>query len=132
MLSTRRKGSHNVVAIAWDDEPDWHLTVVGAVRRIERAASAIEPNLAPHGSLQIALQCSGLTKRINRFRVRAERKRSLVQTAGSTTTVLTRAGVDSSVNSSFTFIQKARIAPNISRAIPATKVSCQLPVLSMM
>jgi hypothetical protein len=63
----RREGCDHVLGVAWNDEADRHLAVVGAIRRVQRAAPAIEADLAPDRPRQIAFQFGGWTKRINRF-----------------------------------------------------------------
>ncbi len=62
-----RHGCDHVFGIARNDETDGHLAIVGAIRRVQRAASAIEADFAPDGPRQIALQFGRRTKRINRF-----------------------------------------------------------------
>ena len=74
VLPARGHRRDHIVGIAGNDEADRNLAVVRAVGRVERAAAAIEPHLAADHPLQLALELGGLSKRIDRFCVRAERE----------------------------------------------------------
>ena len=73
-LPARRHRRDHIVGIARNDETDGNLTVVRAVGGVQRAAAAIEAHLAADHPLQLPFEVGGLGKRIDRFRVRAERQ----------------------------------------------------------
>ena len=56
-----------------DDQADRNLAVVGSVARVERAAAAVEANLAANRSRELLLELRGARERIDRFGVRAWR-----------------------------------------------------------
>jgi len=55
----RGHSREHVFCITRDDEADRNLTVVGPVRRVQRAASAIEPDLAADGPRELAFELRG-------------------------------------------------------------------------
>ena len=67
--AARRHRRDHIVRVAGDDEADRDLAVVGAVGRVERAAAAVEADLAADRPLQLQFEAGGLCERIDRFRV---------------------------------------------------------------
>ena len=125
MLAAGRHRGDDIIGSPRHNQADRNLAIIGSIGCVQRTASEIETNLALYAVPQGRFEGGGRSERFDWLSVRD-------QTAGSGTGVLPRLGVDSSPSPSFGLIQNARIAPNISRPIPATNVNSQWPVLSMM
>ena len=66
-------GGGDVLGVTRNDEPDWNLTVVRAVGRVQRPAPAVEANLAANLARQRTFELRRLRKLIRAaWRVRAE------------------------------------------------------------
>jgi hypothetical protein len=69
-----RNRRDDVLVVPRYDKPDWDLTVVRTIRRVQRSTATVESDLSSHLPPQLAFEFCGLWKGVDRFGVRTERQ----------------------------------------------------------
>ncbi len=74
---------HDVVDRARNDDADRHLAIVGAIRRVQRPAAAVEAHLSGYRAFELALELGARAEGVDRLAVGARRKWSELQRRGA-------------------------------------------------